>query len=134
MVCIQIRITGLAREIFPVGRGQLYRRRQEMSGFFVHKKHTSKHEIVAHRCHVIMIIVFGREPNVLSSGGPDLFRRFAVCRFRIVRHRARRNRIDRGQRERTVEVQPFGQMVRNQSYWLKTVVIVPANTIAAVQY
>lgn len=121
MVCVQIRITSFARKVFTVRRRQLYRRRQEMSSFFVHKKHASKHEIIAHRCHVILIWLFGSKPNILSSGRPTFPGRLDRFRFD-----GQRTGIGRRQRARAVEIQPLGQMVRHQSYWLKTV-IVPEN-------
>lgn len=67
VVRVKIRIARLTRKIFSVSGGQLNRRRQEMSSFFVHKKHASKHEIVAHRCHVILVGLFGPDPTVLTT-------------------------------------------------------------------
>jgi len=130
MMRVQIWITSFTREVFSVSRRQLYRRRQEMSSFFVHKKHASKHEIVAHRRHVILVSSFGREPNMWSSRRrPDLSRWLG----RLLFNRRQRTRIAIGRWQRAaraVEIQPFGQMVRHQSYWLETV-IVPGNNKAA---
>lgn len=95
-----------------------------MSSFFVHKKHASKHKIVAHRCHVILVGFFGRKPNVMTARRPVLFG--GLRRLWIERHGPSGIGRRWHRAKRAVEVQPFGQMVRHQSYWLK-IVIVPGN-------
>lgn len=94
VVGVQIRVTGLAGEVFTIGRGQLYRRRQKMSSFFVHKKHASKHEIVTHRCHVIIVMLFGREPNVLRGRRSTLLGRLDGRPVRFERYQRARVVVD----------------------------------------